>query len=111
MLGIVPEVQQRVQTLVRLEPDAASDAAIAAGRAAPRDEFLAAERSDAVSAVPGLDPYFGSVDKHFRFLILGFGFWIGKSRETNKTRPQIRRAYKNTKASNSTWSRRRFHIF
>jgi hypothetical protein len=79
MLGIVPKVEECVQTLVRLEPDAASDAAIAAGRAAPRDEFLAAERSDAVSAVPGLDPYFGSVDKHFRFLILDFGFWIGKA--------------------------------
>ncbi len=63
-LGVVAEVDQRVEVGARDEVDGSAVAAVAAIRAAARNELLAAETQCAASAVPGsdLDIYF--IDKH-----------------------------------------------
>jgi hypothetical protein len=66
---IEPEVKQSIQALVRLQPDIASFAAVASGRAAPRNEFLAPKRRDTISAVAGLYLDLYAVDKHFDYLV------------------------------------------
>ena len=57
------EIDQGVEVLVGHQPDAAAVAAVAAVRAAERDELLAAEADAAVAAVAGDDLDFGFVDE------------------------------------------------
>ena len=52
-----------VQVFHRLEDDVAAFAAIAAIRAAERDEFLAPEGGDAVAAIAGFEIDFRLVEK------------------------------------------------
>ena len=52
-LALVAEVDQGVEVLVGLDPDAAAVAAVAAVRAAERDELLAPEADAAVAAAAG----------------------------------------------------------
>jgi hypothetical protein len=52
---LVAVVDQRVQPVDHLDDDVAAAAAIAAGGAAELDEFFAAERHAAVTAVAGAD--------------------------------------------------------
>ena len=54
-LALVAEVDQGVEVLVGLQPDAAAVAAVAAVRAAQRNELLAAEPHATVAAVTGAD--------------------------------------------------------
>jgi hypothetical protein len=53
VLRIVAKVEQGVEPLGRLEPDAAADAAVAAGRASAGNEFFTAKGRYAVAAVAG----------------------------------------------------------
>src|SRR5690606_25388437 len=62
-LALVAEVDQGVEVLVRQQPDAAAIAAVAAVRAAQRDEFLAAETDAAVAAVACAYLDFGFVNE------------------------------------------------
>src|SRR6185436_8695655 len=64
VLGIVPKVQQRIETLVRFKPYIAALAAVTARRPAARNKFLTAKRCDAVSAIAGLNADLCAVDKH-----------------------------------------------
>jgi hypothetical protein len=59
----VAEIDQGVEVLVGLQPDAAAVAAVAAVRAAQRDELLAAETDAAIAAVAGGDGDFNFVDE------------------------------------------------
>jgi hypothetical protein len=61
---IESELQERIFVDVRRDVDTAAIAAVAAARAAPRDEFLSAEGDATMSAVPGLNCDFGFVDEH-----------------------------------------------
>ena len=63
-LAIVAIAKKRVVVGIRFEIDAAAVAAIAAGRAAARDVFLAAERDTAVAAVAGFYKDFCFVNEH-----------------------------------------------
>ena len=70
MLGVVAKVQQRVESLGRLHPDAAADTAVAARRTASRNEFFAAKCRHAIATVAGFYPYFYAVQKHKLGLIV-----------------------------------------
>src|ERR1700691_1346966 len=61
---IETEMHQRIVALARLHPDVAALAAVAARRAAARNEFLPPERHAAIAAIPSLDSNFGFIDKH-----------------------------------------------
>jgi hypothetical protein len=50
--------------LARFHHNVAAMAAVAAGRSAARDKFLAPERHAAITAVTGFYAYFGFIDKH-----------------------------------------------
>ncbi len=62
--AIVAVAQKRVVVRIRFEINAAAVAAVAAGRTAARNEFLASKRNAAVAAVAGLHQYFCFVNKH-----------------------------------------------
>src|SRR5436190_19312268 len=64
VLGIISKVEQGVQAFVRLDPDIAADTAVASRGAAAWNEFLAAKRRNAVSAVAGLHLYLGPINEH-----------------------------------------------
>ena len=61
--AIVAVAQQGVVVRIRFQINAAAMAAVAAGRAAARHEFFAAERDAAVPAVAGLHVDFGFVNE------------------------------------------------
>src|SRR5271170_3566922 len=63
-LAIVAIAKKRVVVGIRLEINAAAVPAVATGRTAAGNEFLAAKRDAAVAAVAGLDQYFCFVNKH-----------------------------------------------
>jgi hypothetical protein len=69
MFGIEPQVQKRVQALIRFHPNIASFAAVSARWSAARDELLAAKGRNAVSAVTGFYPDLYSVYKHFVYVV------------------------------------------
>jgi len=62
--AIVAIAEKRVVVGVRLQINAAAMAAVATGRAATRNEFLATKRDAAIAAVAGLYQYFSFVNKH-----------------------------------------------
>jgi hypothetical protein len=62
--AIVAVAQERVVVWIGFEVDAAAVTAVAAGGAAARHVFLAAEGDAAVATVAGLYEYFSFVDKH-----------------------------------------------
>ena len=70
-LGLVAEVDQRVEVLVGHQPDTAAIAAVAAIRATQRYELLAAKADAAVAAIACADLDFGFVDE--------FHFWTVRS--------------------------------
>ena len=64
VFGIEAEVHQRVVALAGFPVDVAALAAIATGRSAARNIFLAPEGNAAVPAVAGFNTDFGLVDEH-----------------------------------------------
>lgn len=68
VFGVVAKVQQRIQTLVSLNKNAASDAAVAAGRAAARYKFFTPKGGHAVSAIAGFNVDLYTVKEHFLLL-------------------------------------------
>jgi len=64
MLGVVAEVEQRIEPLVRFHPYISAESAVAAGRASTRDELFTAERGYAVPTVSGFNFYLGSIYEH-----------------------------------------------
>ncbi len=62
--AIVAVAQKCVVVRIRLEINAAAVAAVASGRTAAGDEFLASKRNATVAAVAGLYQYFCFVNKH-----------------------------------------------
>ena len=68
------EMDERVVALAGFHDDIATLAAVAAGRAAARDEFLPAEGEAAIAAVAGFDSDCGFIDEHWS-LVLVVGRW------------------------------------
>ena len=64
VMGLMPKGVQRVQRRGRADVHVAAVAPVAAGRAAPRNEFFATERDTPVSAVSGGDHDLGFIDEH-----------------------------------------------
>ena len=62
--AVVAIAKQSVVVKVGFEIDAAAIAAVAAGGAAARNVFFAAEGHAAIAAVTGLQEYFGFINKH-----------------------------------------------
>src|SRR5258708_36116424 len=78
VLGVVAKVQERIESLGRLHPDAAANTAVTARRPAARNEFFPPKGGHAVAAIARLYPDLYSVEEHELGLIVGFGFWISK---------------------------------
>ena len=64
LFGSVPEMKQCVVLPRRPDDNVPAASAVAAAGTSVRREFLPAERHAAVTAVAGLDPDLGFVDKH-----------------------------------------------
>jgi hypothetical protein len=60
---VVAKMDERVVLVGRLHVDVAAPAAVAARRTTPRDDLLAAEGRNAVSAVARLDVDLGSIEE------------------------------------------------
>jgi hypothetical protein len=65
VLGVISEMEQRIESLVCFHPYISPDSSIAAGWPPTRHEFLAAKRSDAVPTVSGFNFYLRSIYEHF----------------------------------------------
>ena len=62
--AIIAVAKKRIVVQVRIDINVTAIAAVAAGWAAARDVFFAAEGHAAVTAIAGFDKYFGFVSKH-----------------------------------------------
>jgi hypothetical protein len=79
-------VEQRVEALIGFDPDIATDSAVAARWAAAWNEFLAAKRRNAVSAVARLNLDLCPIDEHCLILQCGRGIVVdglhGRAKKT-----------------------------
>ena len=64
MLGVVTQVEQGIQAVVRFEPNVAALAAIAAGWASPRNKFLPSKCRHAIAAITSFDADLYTIDEH-----------------------------------------------
>ena len=76
---LVPEVLERVQSLVHLEDHVSSSSTVPAVRASVRNIQLPAEADMPVPAFSGTDKYFRSVCKHVLPLLSDLGFKCKKA--------------------------------
>ncbi len=69
VFGVEPEMNQRVMALARLHDDVAAMAAVAAGRAAAGDKFLAPEGHASIATVASFYSNFNFVQEHFLLVV------------------------------------------
>src|ERR1700676_3790850 len=86
VLGIKPEMKQRIVVRASHHRDVATTAAVAAARPSARHVFLATEGQTPVPAIPGFYADFNFVDKHVELLQAGGVLPDPRTREKPETR-------------------------
>ena len=69
VIGLKPEIHQRVECCITNQVNAAANTAVAAVRTTPLNVFLATERQAAITAFPGFYLYAGFIYKFHDCLV------------------------------------------